>query len=1377
MFSIRSLISPAALLLGLLFVSIWVLVTPQPASAATQNVVKNGGFESGGTDYATDWLDFGARFEGCCSFGGSRYGIIGNQDNVYQWIEQAIPLSADATSIEISFWLSISTSEAANASVWDTMRVFANTSEDVSGLLREFSNQDANDDASGNPRYQKFTYTIAKGAADNVTLTFAADTDSSNPTIFRIDDVRVDVTVPDTPSGSAPAVVTGSATNVTCNTATLSGSANPNGLSSKAYFTWGLTQNSQHPGTEYSIGAGTSNVPVTDTATGLSPSTTYWYRLLAYNTNLTFGDFRTFSTPPCSVPPIAAPVNLRTTNSGTFPPHLAWDDMSNNESGFYLERYAPNSSWSVIATLPANTETYTDNSAISQTPYGYRVRAYNADGYSSYSNGINVDDIDPERPQCSIIPVQQRPTVLFGDSDYLVSNGTLSDARTTLYPLSLDAGTYRIETQSWDGYAGRELESEPREQWYLELLNGTQTILTTSPTTDLQDFARISQTGEYVEWSVDIPQAVTHVRAVHDAFVDTSSENRVSPICATFESLEDGGGGTGSTTPSFCGNLITEPGEQCDGEPGCTNQCTWELQANTPPTLSFPTSGPYAGDGLSPDHIDTETPFSIRVIYTDRDDDRPDYVRLCVDGELDDGRPVRTCSDTSMGEEIDYAQGYEFFEGYERRIAEPGSFVYYFEANDGIAVVRFPEEGGFPLRVAAHENPEPVPAFNITVADGATEIVKIDEPVIFDGTLSQPGAPDAPIVDYQWQVTKGLETHFPQSEGPVLEYTFDEPGTYTVQLNVVDADGTSVGSSKDVEAYTHRVAYVPVQYYVNGSVVAAPSTLLTDLVQKAEQVSNYYDAQSYGKVRLGWEFRGQEGVQPSGNVSTWNIVDRGDDELPALSSSVGWGRLTDLAGAVLPLGGVLESTIDSLTAQGVLDARDCSLYACRQKKETDAYDTIVFILALDESNPQDEWRAFASALPGLYVMVEESSNSAAVWAHELGHSLFALPDRYAPDFQGGDTLSGELMSQPGLDMPITTYDKGNLGWLSEYITDQRSLFEDGFEQEVSIYPLHTLGNGNPRRLATGKLLSPYIIYEDNKAYTGVSMYKVAWNGDLYKLPPAVSTEDPSCTFSGGSATLFRLPRCPNTSSYYDGSLGLRWSLKAEDTDPYTLVVHEWNPENTKTVTLSGTNVDDAGAFGSPPSSRVPDYEFDVDLHMYDEYGNHVGLNPETGLYELTIPGAFASGDVNGAGPEWITVPADASVRVEVDSAPLKAWIENTGVEEPVLELYTHISVIDDNGQRIIDEEQHSGLDLAEPTLVGDHDKPVTVAELFGNRLMHVTYLSSVEVVLHSSDSDGTGVRFTEYSFDSPDGPWTEYEGPMTVTDEGRYTIYYRSTDL
>ena len=65
---------------------------------------------------------------------------------------------------------------------------------------------------------------------------------------------------------------------------------------------------------------------------------------------------------------------------------LAWNDESSNEESFVLERRIDGGEFGVLATLPANTESYEDPSPAPPHTYAYRVKARNNYGDSDYSN-------------------------------------------------------------------------------------------------------------------------------------------------------------------------------------------------------------------------------------------------------------------------------------------------------------------------------------------------------------------------------------------------------------------------------------------------------------------------------------------------------------------------------------------------------------------------------------------------------------------------------------------------------------------------------------------------------------------------------------------------------------------------------------------------------------------------------------------------------------------------------------------------------------------------------------------------------------------------------------------------------------------------------
>jgi carboxypeptidase T len=124
--------------------------------------------------------------------------------------------------------------------------------------------------------------------------------------------------------------------------------------------------------------------------TGLAASTTYTYRVRAYNN---VGDSG-YSDPPASATTDAAPAlptapsNLLTTSVSRTQVNLYWTDNATNETGFKIERCkgATCTTFTQIATVGANVKSYANTGLTRNTTYRYRVRAYNAAGNSAYSN-------------------------------------------------------------------------------------------------------------------------------------------------------------------------------------------------------------------------------------------------------------------------------------------------------------------------------------------------------------------------------------------------------------------------------------------------------------------------------------------------------------------------------------------------------------------------------------------------------------------------------------------------------------------------------------------------------------------------------------------------------------------------------------------------------------------------------------------------------------------------------------------------------------------------------------------------------------------------------------------------------------------------------
>jgi carboxypeptidase T len=123
--------------------------------------------------------------------------------------------------------------------------------------------------------------------------------------------------------------------------------------------------------------------------TGLTASTSYSYRVRAYNTagDSNYSNIATAVTQAVPVVPFA-PTNLVATVVSRNQINLTWTDNSGNETGFRILRCKGSSctSFTQIATVGANVKSYSNTGLATYSTYRYRVYAYNAAGNSGYSN-------------------------------------------------------------------------------------------------------------------------------------------------------------------------------------------------------------------------------------------------------------------------------------------------------------------------------------------------------------------------------------------------------------------------------------------------------------------------------------------------------------------------------------------------------------------------------------------------------------------------------------------------------------------------------------------------------------------------------------------------------------------------------------------------------------------------------------------------------------------------------------------------------------------------------------------------------------------------------------------------------------------------------
>ncbi len=130
------------------------------------------------------------------------------------------------------------------------------------------------------------------------------------------------------------------------------------------------------------VGAGIT----TFTDNNLTAGTRYFYRVRASNAQGN-SDYSNEANATTNILPPTPPSGLTAEAQSVNQIRLNWADNSANETGFKVERSASaGSGYAEITQVGAGITTFTDNNLPAGTRYFYRVRAFNAQGNSDYSN-------------------------------------------------------------------------------------------------------------------------------------------------------------------------------------------------------------------------------------------------------------------------------------------------------------------------------------------------------------------------------------------------------------------------------------------------------------------------------------------------------------------------------------------------------------------------------------------------------------------------------------------------------------------------------------------------------------------------------------------------------------------------------------------------------------------------------------------------------------------------------------------------------------------------------------------------------------------------------------------------------------------------------
>lgn len=156
---------------------------------------------------------------------------------------------------------------------------------------------------------------------------------------------------------------------------------------------------------------------VTHIDNNVSPQGAYGYRIQAFNRiqgnpRRLLSAFSNEDTAMTPNGPPSAPSNLRAAAVSMTQINLQWQDNSNNETEFLVERRnLDGQTFAPIGTVPRNRISYPDTGLVHSTMYAYRVKALNEVGESEYSNIDSARTTNPVvfRDDFESYPVGQSP--------------------------------------------------------------------------------------------------------------------------------------------------------------------------------------------------------------------------------------------------------------------------------------------------------------------------------------------------------------------------------------------------------------------------------------------------------------------------------------------------------------------------------------------------------------------------------------------------------------------------------------------------------------------------------------------------------------------------------------------------------------------------------------------------------------------------------------------------------------------------------------------------------------------------------------------------------------------------------------------------------
>jgi RHS repeat-associated protein len=371
--------------------------------------------------------------------------------------------------------------------------------------------------AVSNPNWQVTGGTISTSTSTSVTVVWGSTTTFGNILYLSgttpVDGYGQNFTLPP---------VAAAASNITYNSFKANWNIPIGANSYTLYVSTSSTFGTLLPGYPVTVTPGATNYA---TVSGLSPISTYYYRVTATSSAGTTAVSNTITvTTPTGILP-NAPTNIATIIAVNNSIKISWTDNSTNEDAFEVDRSVNGAAYSKIVTLSVNNNQYFDINLIPGNTYTYRVRAINASGNSAYVTGSGVGITSNTAYTSSSYNKNSIQTISYGENGTVVGQSiAFSDnlgKGTQTIARSVSDGRVLANQTYYDNY-GRPLVSSLTVPVNQTSLNYIPSFAVTG-TTDLETFALNETSVNNLAISASCPLGQYYSTSSMEGFTPTDS--------------------------------------------------------------------------------------------------------------------------------------------------------------------------------------------------------------------------------------------------------------------------------------------------------------------------------------------------------------------------------------------------------------------------------------------------------------------------------------------------------------------------------------------------------------------------------------------------------------------------------------------------------------------------------------------------------------------------------------------------------------------------------------------------------------------------------------------------------------------------------------